>query len=259
MRIKTIGLEGIKPPRLQPRLDDNDPGLQELAASIKRHGLISPLTVTPDGEQYRLLAGNRRLKALQMIGAKSAPCTVVKVDESFGDEITMAENLLRKDLSPVEEAYAFALYLDAAGCTHEVLAERLGKERTYVTRRLMLLDLDDQTLGAVEEGIISMSEALLLRRIDDLAVRERFIEHANQYGCTNTVMEYWVTNYFRQAEAIARSEGREISADEVHVPREVMMKCDRCGTPTPYGELAIVYVCKSCQRRVVLERLAEGG
>ena len=259
MKIKTIKLEDIKPPRLQPRLDDADPGLQELAASIKRHGLISPLTVTPDGDQYRLLAGNRRLKALSMIGAKSAPCTIVQVDADFGDEITMAENLLRKDLSPVEEAYAFALYLDAAACTHEVLAERLGKERTYVTRRLMLLDLDDQTLGAVEDQIISMSEALLLRRIDDLAVRERFIEHAAQYGCTNTVMEYWVTNYFKQRDAISRSEGREIQAGEVAIPREVMMKCDRCGTPTPYGELATLYVCPSCKRRLLLEQLAGEG
>ena len=257
MKVKNIKLEDIKPPRLQPRLDEDDLGLQELAASIKRHGLISPLTVIPDGDGYRLLAGNRRLKALGMIGAKSAPCTIAYVDADFGDEITMAENLLRKDLSPVEEAYAFAVYLDVTGATQEDLADRLGKERTYVTRRLMLLDLDDNSLGAIEEGIITLSEGLMLRRIDDLEVRLKFIEHAQKYGCTTAVMEYWVVGYLQQKEAIARAEHREITPGEVVIPREVMMRCDRCGSATPYGELAMVYVCKGCQRRIVLEQLAE--
>ncbi len=257
MKVKNIALTDILPPRLQPRLDETDPGIQELAASIKRHGLISPLTVTPDGDKYRLLAGNRRYKALTMIGAQKAPCVIAKVDDTIQDEITIAENLLRKDLSPVEEAYAFALYLDATECTQDDLAERIGKERTYVTRRLMLLDLDDNSLGAIEDGIITLSEALYLRRVDDPEVRLKFIEHAAKYGCTARVMEYWVTDYLKRREAIRRAEEREITADEVSVPREVMMRCDRCGNPTRYNDLQTAYLCPTCYRRLVSERLLE--
>lgn len=259
MKIKTISLDRIKPPRLQPRLDENDPGLQELAASIKRHGLISPLTVVAEGDGYRLLAGNRRLKALQMVGATTAPCVVVKAADDLQDEITMAENLIRKNLSPVEEAYAFALYLDATGATQEELADRLGKERTYVTRRLMLLDLDDATLGAIEEGILTLSEALLLRQVDDLEMRQRFIEHAAKYGCTTTVMEYWVRDYQRQKAEMERQQQREITAAEVTIPREVLMRCEHCGNPTPYSDLQTVYICRSCYRQVVAARLVETG
>lgn len=230
-----------------------------MAASIHRHGLISPLTVTPDGDQYRLLAGNRRLKALQLLNASKAPCNVVTVDAAVGDEITMVENLLRRDLSAVEEAYAFALYVDATESTQEELAEKLGKERTYVTRRLLLLDLDDNSLGAIEDGIISLSEALYLRKVDDLEVRLKFIEHAAKYGCNVRVMEYWVTNYLQQRDAILRSEAREMQVDEVSVPRDVMMRCDGCGVPTPYGELETMYVCPGCKRRILTERLVKEG
>lgn len=257
MKIKNIPLADILPPRLQPRLLESDPGIEELAASIERHGLISPLTVTPDGDQYRLLAGNRRFKALTMIGAKKAPCNVISVEADVGDEITMVENLLRRDLSSVEEAYAFALYLDAAEATQEQLAEKLGKERTYVTRRLMLLDLDDNSLGAIEDGIISLSEALHLRKVDDLEVRLKFLEHAQRYGCTARVMEYWVTGYLQQREAVRRAEAREVKAAEVSVPREVMMRCDRCSEPTRYNDLETVYLCAGCYRRMVSERLLE--
>lgn len=255
MKVRNLYLDDILPPKLQPRLQESDPGIGELAASIERHGLISPLTVTPEDDKYRLLAGNRRFKALQMIGAAKAACSIVTVEADFGAEITVVENLVRRDLSPVEEAYAFALYLNVHEATHEELAGRIGKERTYVTRRLMLLDLDDNSLGAVEDGILSLSEALLLRRVDDLDVRLKFIEHANKFGCTVRVMEYWVTNYLRQAVAVEKAEGRELQAAEVQVPREVMMRCDRCSSPTRYNDLQTAYICPSCYRRMVSERL----
>jgi ParB family chromosome partitioning protein len=259
MKVRTIPLEDILEPRLKPRLRDDDPELAELEESIRRHGFWGTLVVRPEGEKFRLLAGFRRLTCLKRIGTKRVRCTIVDTGEDQGDQITIAENLIRRNLSAVEEAYAFALYLDAVECSQEELAERIGKERTYVTRRLMLLDLDDNTLGAIEDEIISLSEALLLRRVDDPEIRLKFIEHASKYGCTARVMEYWVTNYLRQREAIRRQEEREPSADEVQIPREVMMRCDRCSRPIPYGELVTVYVCKACQRRIIAEQLGEEG
>jgi ParB family chromosome partitioning protein len=257
MKVKTIPLDDILEPRLKPRLRDDDPELAELEESIRRHGFWGTLVVRPEGEKFRLLAGFRRLTCLRRIGTKRVRCTIVAADEDQGDQITIAENLIRRDLSEVEEAYAFALYLDATESTQEELAERIGKERTYVTRRLMLLDLDDNTLGAIEDGIVSLSEALILRRVDDLDVRLKFIEHANTYGCTSRVMEYWVTDYLKRRDAIRRAEERELTADEVSVPREVMMRCDRCSEPTRYNDLETAYLCPPCYRRMVSERILE--
>lgn len=251
MNILTIALHLIQPPRLQPRLNENDPGIAELASSIERHGLLSPLTIIEENGQYRLLAGNRRLHALRMLGRTHASCNVVTPDPELEDEITIAENLIRLDLSPVEEAYAFAVHLDRTGQSHDALADQLGKERTYVTRRLLLLDLDDITLGAIEEGLINLSQALLLRRIDKPEIRERFIEHAVQYGANVRVMTHWINNYEREQARATAENGRELQANDIIPPREVMMTCDRCGTPTSYDAIRPLYCCKDCVRAII--------
>lgn len=257
MVVTDIPLADILPPRLQPRLSEDDPGIKELASSIKRHGLLAPLTVTPDEKQWRLLAGNRRLQALQRIGASTAPCVIVDPDLVPGDEITIVENIIRKNLSPVEEAYAFALYLERTGITQEQLADQLGKERTYVTRRLMLTDLDDNTLGAVEEGIINLSQALLLRRVPNPEIRLMFIEHAHTYGANVRVMEMWVLNYEKEQARAQAQEQRNATLAEVEPPRQILMACDRCGASTPYESLRPAYLCPACKRLVAQERLVK--
>lgn len=247
MNVLNIAIELIQPPRLQPRLEENDSGIQELATSIDRHGLISPLTVVEEDGKYRLLAGNRRLHALRMLSRTHAPCNVIAPNPDMEDEITIAENLLRLDLSPVEEAYAFAIHLNRTDQSHDELADQLGKERTYVTRRLLLLDLDNNTLAAVEEGVINLSQALLLRRIPDAATRQKFIGHADDYGANVRVMALWVANYEKE-QARAHAENDSEPDPAAYEPtREVFMACDRCGEPTSYDVLRPVYFCPSCR------------
>lgn len=248
MNVQEIELVKILPPRIQPRLQADDQGIKELAASIQRHGLLSPLTVTPDNEGYRLLAGNRRYQALQRLAAKTAPCNVIEPDPALADEITLVENLIRLQLSPVEEAYAFALYLDSTGQTQEELATQLGQERTYVTRRLLLLDLDDITLGALQEGVIGLSQALILRRIEQPSVRERFIQHAHNYGANVRIMNHWVTSYEQeQARAQAANEA-DPQAQTFEPARQTFMACDRCTDATAYDLLRPVYLCPACRQ-----------
>jgi len=254
MNVHEIELDRILPPRIQPRLEENDASMQELAASIKRHGLLSPLTVTPEGDNYRLLAGNRRLYALHLNKATTAPCNVIIPTTYDPGEVTLAENLIRLNLSPVEEAYAFALHLDNTGETQDELAQRLGQERTYVTRRLLLLDLDDITLGALQEGIIGLSQALLLRRIDAPEIRERFIEHTQTYGANVRVMQYWVTNYEKeQARAAAAGDGTD-PQPTFEPPRQTFMACDRCADPTAYDLLRPAYLCPKCKQAITSYR-----
>lgn len=254
MNIIEIYLDHISPPRIQPRLQADDQGIQELAASIQRHGLLSPLTVTPDNHGYRLLAGNRRYHALKAIGAKTAPCNVITPDPALADEITLVENLIRLQLSPVEEAYAFALYLNSTDETQEELATKLGQERTYVTRRLLLLDLDDVTLGALQEGIIGLSQALILRRIEQPKVRKRFIEHAQNYGANVRIMNHWVTSY-EQEQARAQAANDPNAQPQTFEPaRQTFMACDRCTDPIAYDLLRPVYLCPNCRRLITSQQ-----
>lgn len=261
MNVQEIALSKIFPPALQPRFTEDEDGIQELADSIREHGLLSPLTVTTieDNDSYRLIAGNRRLQALRKLQAASAPCNVVTADPRLADELTIAENLFRLNLSPVEEAYAFALYLQRTEQSQDQLASRIRKERTYVTRRLMLLDLDEGTLAAIENGSLTLSEALLLRRVDDIEVRAKFIEHAENWGCNARTMAAWVGNYERDRARMQAVEGRSPTAAEVDIPRQVFMDCERCSTPTNYEVLRAMYVCPGCRQKILLERLNATG
>lgn len=254
MNILNVALDLIQPPRLQPRLEENDAGIKELAASIDRHGLISPLTVVEEDGKYRLLAGNRRLQAHRLLGRSHAACNVIEPNPDIEDEITLAENLLRLNLSAVEEAYAFALHLNRTGQSHDELADQLGKERTYVTRRLLLLDLDNTTLGAIEEGVINLSQALLLRRIPDIEVRTRFIEHAIEYGANVRVMALWVTNYEKEQARAAADKDSQVEPAAFQPTREVFMGCDRCGEATSYDVLRSLYLCIPCRKAVAAHR-----
>ena len=254
---REIPIHLILEPRLKPRLADIKLDVAELAASIKIHGLIAPLVVVPEADQYRLLAGNRRLYALRSLNRRTAECRIVHADPDLQDQITLAENLQRKDLTAVEEAYAFAIYLQRTNKSHTDLAGELGKERTYVTRRLMLLDLDDATLAALEEGIINLSQALLLRRVDNAETRARFIEHTQTYGANVRVMQYWVTKW-EQDQAAAKAQGKAApSATDYTPPREIFMACDRCDKPTSYDQLRAVYVCPKCLRLIHAYRLQQ--
>lgn len=254
---RIIPLNQILPPKLQPRLDEDDPEIRELANSISTHGLISPLAVTPEGANFRLLAGNRRLKALLTLGSEVAPCRVIEADGDLADQITIAENLFRRNLSPIEEAYAFAVYLERTGESHDALAKSLGKERTYVTRRLLLLDLDDVTLGALEEKTINLSQAIILRQVDDPEMRKKFIEHTETYGANVRIMSYWVNNYHQEQAKAKASQEAAPTAENYTPPREIFMACDRCGEPTSYDVLRPKYLCKECQRAIAALRAAK--
>jgi len=247
----------ILEPRLKPRLADISSDGAGLAASIKRQGLISPLVVIQENDKYRLLAGNRRLYALRSLNRRTAECRVVQIDPTLWDEITLVENLQRKDLSALEEGYAFAIYLQKTGDSHTELADRIGKERTYVTRRLMVLDLDDNTLAALEENIINLSQALLLRRVDDAETRARFIEHTQTYGANVRVMAYWVTKW-EEAQAAQKASGEKgTRATDYTPPREIYMACDRCDEPTSYSQLKALYVCPKCHKLIHTFRLTK--
>lgn len=256
---KDIPLTQILPPALQPRLEEDDPGIAQLALSIEKQGLISPLAVTPTAEGYQLLAGNRRLKALRKLEWETAPCRVFDAGSELADQITIVENLLRRNLSSIEEAYAFAIYLQRTGGTQEDLAEEISRERTYVARRLALLDLDDHTLSALEEGIITLTQALTLRSVEDVNMRIRLIEHADQYGASSRTMEYWVKSYHDEQRKAAASKTAAAPTTDFIPPREVYMACDRCGSPTTYATLRPAYLCPGCVRTLAAYRASKGG
>lgn len=136
-----IEVSKIEPNPYQTRLTYSHESMEELKQSIKQLGIVTPLLVRPIGDRFQLVSGSRRLKAAQELGLKEVPAIVKELTDREVMEITITENLQREDLNAIEEALGFQRLIDEFGYTHEQLAERLGKSRSYITNSLRLLKL----------------------------------------------------------------------------------------------------------------------
>lgn len=139
-----VRISSIRDPKFDLRIDRGD--VTELAASISRHGLLHPIVVRPVNDKFELIAGSRRLAALRLLGWRKVPCQIAELNDQEAFEVALAENVNRKSLDPFEEAKAFEDYTARYGWGSESeLAKKLGKSVTYVSRRLKLLTLPEDT------------------------------------------------------------------------------------------------------------------
>jgi ParB family chromosome partitioning protein len=151
----------------QPRHDFDENSLSELAASLKMHDIIQPLTVTKlTNGKYRIIAGERRYRAAKIAGLTDVPVYIREAKTSKALELALLENLQREDLNAIEIALSYKQLMDELDYTQEQLAERMGKERSTVTNYIRLLKLPPDIQAAVRNGIISMGHARALINVD---------------------------------------------------------------------------------------------
>ena len=165
--INRIALDQIEINPKQPRKDFDETALSELAASLKLHDIIQPLTVSklPSGK-YRLIAGERRYRAAKIAGLKDVPVYVRQANDSELLELALLENLQRENLNAIEIALSYKRLMDELDYTQEQVAERMGKERSTVTNYIRLLKLPPDIQVAVRTGIITMGHARALINVD---------------------------------------------------------------------------------------------
>jgi ParB family chromosome partitioning protein len=161
----------VRPNPEQPRRDFDPESLAALAASIRVHGLLHPIVVEPAVDGYRLVAGERRLRAARQAGVSLIPAVLRPASESgrHALEMALSENLLREDLNPLEEAAAYARLADAFGLSHEAIALRLGRSRPAVTNAIRLLQLPVPLQEAVAARTLSPGHARALLSLRDEA------------------------------------------------------------------------------------------
>ena len=163
-----LQLGKLEPRQAQPRTVFDDEALQELADSVKRYGLIQPVTARklPSG-YYQIIAGERRWRAARLAGLEEIPVRVVDADDRRTAELALVENLQREDLNPIEEARGYQTLISDYGLTQEETAQSVGRSRPAVANALRLLSLDPQTLSLVEEGKLSAGHARALLPIQE--------------------------------------------------------------------------------------------
>lgn len=157
--VEMVPLEQIRPNPHQPRRRFDEAALDELAASIREKGILQPLLVRRAGEQYQLIAGERRWQAAKRAGLSEVPVLVRQADDREELELALVENMQRQDLNPVEEARGLRQLTDEFALTQEEVAQRVGKERSTVANALRLLRLPEAILAMVESGELSAGHA----------------------------------------------------------------------------------------------------
>jgi ParB family chromosome partitioning protein len=165
--IKEIMLENIFPNPDQPRRNFDQEKLQELADSIREHGLLQPILVKPDGNRYHIIAGERRYQAAKLAGLDRIECLVKECTPLEMTEKALVENIQRTDLSPVEEGLAYAHLIEEYGLTQDQVAKRVGKGRATVANLLRIIQLPAPVIELLDKGSISLGHAKVLLSLKD--------------------------------------------------------------------------------------------
>lgn len=168
----TLPISQVEPGLNQPRKRFEPEALEDLAQSIRQHGIIQPLTVRRlSSGYYQIIAGERRWRAAKLAGLVEIPALIIEADDRKVMELGLIENLQREDLNPAEEARGYQTLMDEYGLTQEQVAEHMGKSRPAITNTLRLLSLTDEVLTMVEEGILSAGHARALLSLPSPALQ----------------------------------------------------------------------------------------
>lgn len=162
-----VKISDIVPNRFQPRLAFDEEALNELASSIKEHGIIQPLILRDLGNKYEIIAGERRYKASALAGLTEVPAIIGSMDDQTSAELALIENIQRKDLTAIEEAISYKKILEMGNFTQEQLAKRMGKSQSTIANKMRLLSLTNEVQAALKNSLISERHARCLLQIKD--------------------------------------------------------------------------------------------
>ena len=196
-QLKQMNVHLLKRGAYQPRRFINEQDLQELAASIGKHGVMQPIVVRPvDDEKhpYEIIAGERRWRAAQLAGLSEIPAIVRELNDQVAIALALIENIQRQDLNPIDQALALQRFHDEFGLSHQEIADTVGKARTTVSNFLRLLSLAEPVKDFMQQGLLDMGHAraiLTLKAKDQLAVAEMVIEKSLSVRQTEQLVRDW--------------------------------------------------------------------
>jgi len=228
------------------RFEYDDTRIAELAESIRQVGLLQPIVVKPVGSKYEVVAGERRYRASLRAGLTHVPAVVIPVDAERELAVGIIENVERENMNPVEEAVAFSRWLELTGKPVRELAVLLGRDPSYVHKRLAILDMGEVVLQALIDGTMTLHHALELKRVDDPTIRAYLADLVVKNGASVSVLRGWIDSYRRdESEQPGVDLGRQAapSLSSAPMPR---VCCSFCGRTADEAQLVARYVCRDC-------------
>lgn len=254
-----VSVDEIDAPREDMRSYMVKEGLEELAESVRKVGVILPLSLRRSGERFEVVDGHRRLEAARLAGLSVVPCVIGDGDDESTEKARLHANIFREDVNAVDEARYMGRLLEKHGYSLADLVRACGKSESYVQGRLAILEFDTELQAAVEVGKISVSVARELARVDEAEERRRLLFYAVECGCTATQARSWRWDY-----EIAR--GRRAPVAEAVSPSGTFQQdvrfvtvCPSCKEETDSQSMLSVRFCPQCYGELTREFMKKGG
>ena len=222
--LREIDVDLIRPSEHQPRTSFDEAKLQELAQSIRATGIIQPLLVRPRGGLFELVAGERRWRAAQVAGLPRVPAIVRDIPDENLLELALIENIQRQELNAIEEANAYKRLIDSLGLTQEEVAQRVGRDRTFITNYLRILRLPNEIQTLLEQEKLSFGHARALLGVSDVHMQRRLAQriYKNNWSVRETesrIRSLTAKTHSPTAAAPARHDDPNVRAAEAKLRR----------------------------------------
>lgn len=193
-----LEVDELRPSPLQPRMRFDEKGIEELAQSIRKAGVLQPIIVIPEGEKFRILIGERRWRAAQKAGLRKVPVLIRNIPKEQQLEVSLVENLQREELNPIEIARAYERLTEELGYTQKEVGEKVGKDRASVANFLRLLKLPSEIQESIQDGKISMGHAKILLSVEDSKAQLDLVKRIVQKGLSVRATENLVAKFNKQ-------------------------------------------------------------
>lgn len=228
------------------RIDPDDDGITALALAIARSGLLNPITVEPNGEAYRVVAGRRRLRAVQQLGWQEVDVTITHCTPTQRAIIKLTENVTRSNLSPLEEATQIGPLLQAHDNDLNALSKIIGRSKSWIQDRIDMNAWPDTLLEAVHNKKLSLAVAKRLARVPNPEQRDYLITQAITYGCNAATAALWLRDAITAPQSDAFLPEKSALPGRTTYKTETQCTCFRCNRWTNLAQTTPARICHEC-------------
>lgn len=233
------------------RLEINPDELQELVYSIQERGLLQPIGVSPRGDRFVIVFGDRRYLAHEMLKKTKIMCCVQEREETQVVIDRAIENIQRVNLTAFEEGHIYAGLVEKGGLSIDAISGVTGKSPGVIQRRIDIMKMPESFQKAIHAGKISISVAEELWSTPDKSRREYFLDMAVEHGVTKAVARSWVEEFKKEKRSANRAGGEGRGARPVSEETPIFRACDVCRDPVEYKEVRELRVCPECHSGIL--------